>query len=124
MLVLISINKQFSSSIHYESKYLSKHKLGSCIQNSTHRKVYTSDDIVKDEDKIKLGATAAESLIDNAAASESLIGNTKAAESLNDNATAAESLIDNAAATVNKKEPNYKSIFDCSFESKPFYTIV
>ena len=49
-----------------------------------------------------MGATAAESLIDNAAASENLIDNTAA----------------------EKKEPNYKSIFDCSFESKPFYTDV
>ena len=77
-------------------------------------------------------ATAADNLIDNTTAAESLIGNTKAAESLNDNATAADSLIDNTKAAeslidntaAEKKEPNYKSIFDCSFESKPFYTIV
>ena len=71
-----------------------------------------------------MGALAAESLIDNTTAPENLIDNTKAAESLIDNATAADNLIGNAAATEKKKEPNYKSIFDCSFESKPFYTIV
>ena len=61
-----------------------------------------------------MGATAADSLIDNTTAAENFI----------DNATTAESLIVNAATTEKKKEPNYKSIFDCSFESKPFYTIV